>query len=141
MRMSDWSSDVCSSDLANGGAAVGVHREIPGEVGGLVGAIGKDNARRAAAATIDRQWTSGRESHRPAGIGQLRSGCADSGYVQPDLQHSLARSVRKNDTRRRNSHSEYGERIAARPGLITPRTRARYTSARSPSAVHHTESA
>src|SRR3546814_20087465 len=75
---------------ANGGAAVGVHREIPGEVGGLVGAIGKDNARRAAAATIDRQWTSGRESHRPAGIGQLRSGCADSGYVQPAYQHSLA---------------------------------------------------
>src|SRR3546814_3688749 len=47
MRISDWSSDVCSSDLRSGEAAVGEHaaRAVPGEA--LVVAVGDRIFKRA----------------------------------------------------------------------------------------------
>src|SRR3546814_16446300 len=42
MRISDWSSDVCSSDLAHG-AAVGADRGIGHDITGVAGRAGQDH--------------------------------------------------------------------------------------------------
>src|SRR3546814_1742500 len=40
MRISDWSSDVCSSDLVAGGALLARRLSVPLLVGGLAGGVG-----------------------------------------------------------------------------------------------------
>src|SRR3546814_13374369 len=66
MRISDWSSDVCSSDLETPGSAVEVMRcfadaGVPGEVAQLVFGVPDTISRRLLASPVTRQLSRSEE--------------------------------------------------------------------------------
>src|SRR3546814_16600872 len=88
MRISDWSSDVCSSDLG--------HRLLPQA---LNGPISSRQVRRAAAHTVQRVLGSSLLRGRASEIG--RASCRESVSVRVDLggRRIIKKKNKKRDSR------------------------------------------
>src|SRR3546814_21124586 len=93
MRISDWSSDVCSSDLINTiahdpltGAMTGFNTDVEGVTGPLARSLARREATQRRALRIAIVGAGGAARAAPWGFSRLCPGAAFTALARPDEQ-------------------------------------------------------